>query len=206
MNNGDPLAALEHLRTSEANIDAALAPLRSQRENAEKARTNAQAQISLAETAFERAERYVQGRRGAIDLSVRSTLHDSEQSLKAARAAISSDPAKASALASDARARRTASLRRLCPTQPTPGTPVIPADPPRPDPRSAPRLARPSCGRSSSPTQAPPPTTTGAGGTITTRGVPAPAGVARPAAHPILGGRRGPDASNILLCDVHYIE
>lgn len=105
MNNGDPLAALEHLRTSEADIDAALAPLRSQRENAEKARTNAQAQISLAETAFERAERYVQGRRGAIDLSVRSTLHDSEQSLKAARAAISSDPAKASALASDARAK-----------------------------------------------------------------------------------------------------
>ena len=105
MNNGDPLAALEHLRTSEANIDAALAPLRSQRENAEKARANAQAQISLAETAFERAERYVQGRRGAIDLSVRSTLHDSEQSLKAARAAISNDPAKASALASDARAK-----------------------------------------------------------------------------------------------------
>jgi hypothetical protein len=105
MNNGDPLAALEHLRASEANIDAALAPLRSQRENAEKARANAQAQISLAETAFERAERYVQGRRGAIDLSVRSTLHDSEQSLKAARAAISSDPAKASALASDARAK-----------------------------------------------------------------------------------------------------
>ena len=105
MNNGDPLAALEHLRTSDANIDAALAPLRSQRENAEKARANAQAQISLAETAFERAERYVQGRRGAIDLSVRSTLHDSEQSLKAARAAISSDPAKASALASDARAK-----------------------------------------------------------------------------------------------------
>lgn len=105
MNNGDPLAALEHLRTSEANIDAALAPLRSQRENAEKARANAQAQISLAETAFERAERYVQGRRGAIDLSVRSTLHDSEQSLKAARTAISSDPAKASALASDARAK-----------------------------------------------------------------------------------------------------
>ena len=105
MNNGDPLAALEHLRTSEANIDAALAPLRSQRENAEKARANAQAQISLAETAFERAERYVQGRRGAIDLSVRSTLHDSEQSLKAARAAISNDPTKASALASDARAK-----------------------------------------------------------------------------------------------------
>jgi len=105
MDNGDPLAALEHLRTSEANIDAALAPLRSQRENAEKARANAQAQISLAETAFERAERYVQGRRGAIDLSVRSTLHDSEQSLKAARAAISSDPAKASTLASDARAK-----------------------------------------------------------------------------------------------------
>ena len=105
MNNGDPLAALEHLRTSEANIDAALAPLRSQRENAEKARANAQAQISLAETAFERAERYVQGRRGTIDLSVRSTLHDSEQSLKAARAAISNNPAKASALASDARAK-----------------------------------------------------------------------------------------------------
>lgn len=105
MNNGDPLAALEHLRTSEANIDAALAPLRSQHENTEKARANAQAQISLAETAFERAERYVQGRRGAIDLSVRSTLHDSEQSLKAARAAISNDPAKASALASDARAK-----------------------------------------------------------------------------------------------------
>ncbi len=206
MNNGDPLAALEHLRTSEANIDAALAPLRSQRENAEKARANAQAQISLAETAFERAERYVQGRRGAIDLSVRSTLHDSEQSLRLRAQRSAATPPRHPPWPRMPAPRRTASLRRLCPTQPTPGTPVIPADPPRPDPRSAPRLARPSCGRSSSPTQAPPPTTTGAGGTITTRGVPAPAGVARPAAHPILGGRRGPDASKILLCDVHYIE
>ena len=104
MNTGDPLAALEHLRASEAMLDSALAPLRTQRENNQKARASAQSQISLAETAIERAQRYVQGRRGAMDLSVRSTLHSAEQSLKAARASLDADPAKASTLASDARA------------------------------------------------------------------------------------------------------
>ncbi|MBS4874371.1 MAG: TPM domain-containing protein, partial [Actinomyces sp.] len=50
-NTGDPLAALEHLRMSEATLDAALEPLRTQEEAYEKARTAAEAQISLAESA-----------------------------------------------------------------------------------------------------------------------------------------------------------
>ncbi len=66
-NTGDPLAALEHLRMSEATLDAALEPLRTKEEAYEKARTAAEAQISLADSAVSQAERYVQGRRGAID-------------------------------------------------------------------------------------------------------------------------------------------
>ena len=66
-NTGDPLAALEHLRMSEATLDAALEPLRTKEEAYEKARAAAEAQISLAESAVSQAQRYVQGRRGAID-------------------------------------------------------------------------------------------------------------------------------------------
>jgi len=53
-NTGDPLAALEHLRMSEATLDAALEPLRTKEEAYEKARTAAEAQISLAEAAARR--------------------------------------------------------------------------------------------------------------------------------------------------------
>ena len=56
-NTGDPLAALEHLRMSEATLDAALEPLRTKEEAYEKARTAAEAQISLAETALSTAQR-----------------------------------------------------------------------------------------------------------------------------------------------------
>ena len=103
-NNGDPLAALEHLRAAEATLDAALAPLRSEEETYNRARSSAQAQLSLAESAVAQAERYVQGRRGAIDLQVRSTLNDAEQALRAAREAIENDPTAAITHASNARA------------------------------------------------------------------------------------------------------
>lgn len=103
LNNGDPLAALEHLRSAETTIDAALAPLRSKRDNDQRAQATARSQVSLAESAVLRAQRYIQGRRGAMDLTVRSTLHDSEQSLKAAREALDNDPNEATALASRAR-------------------------------------------------------------------------------------------------------
>lgn len=103
LNNGDPLAALEHLRSAETTIDAALAPLRSKRDNDQRALATARSQVSLAESAVLRAQRYIQGRRGAMDLTVRSTLHDSEQSLKAAREALDNDPNEATALASRAR-------------------------------------------------------------------------------------------------------
>ena len=58
---------------SEATLDAALEPLRTKEEAYEKAYTAAEAQISLAESAVAQAQRYVQGRRGAIDLELRST-------------------------------------------------------------------------------------------------------------------------------------
>lgn len=103
-NNGDPLAALEHLRAAEATLDAALAPLRSEEETYNRARSSAQAQLSLAESAVAQAERYVQGRRGAIDLQVRSTLNDAEQALRTAREAIETDPTAAITHASNARA------------------------------------------------------------------------------------------------------
>ena len=103
-NTGDPLAALEHLRMSEATLDAALEPLRTKEEAYEKARTAAEAQISLAESAVSQAERYVQGRRGAIDLDLRSTLNNAEPALSTARRSLEDDPEAASTHAMNARA------------------------------------------------------------------------------------------------------
>ena len=103
-NTGDPLAALEHLRMSEATLDAALEPLRTKEEAYEKARTAAEAQISLAESAVSQAERYVQGRRGAIDLDLRSTLNNAETALSTARRSLEDDPETASTHAMNARA------------------------------------------------------------------------------------------------------
>ena len=103
-NTGDPLAALEHLRMSEATLDAALEPLRTKEEAYEKARTAAEAQISLADSAVSQAERYVQGRRGAIDLELRSTLNNAETALSTARRSLEDDPEAASTHAMNARA------------------------------------------------------------------------------------------------------
>ena len=103
-NTGDPLAALEHLRMSEATLDAALEPLRTKEEAYEKARTAAEAQISLAESAVSQAQRYVQGRRGAIDLELRSTLNNAESALSTARRSLEDDPEAASTHAMNARA------------------------------------------------------------------------------------------------------
>ena len=103
-NTGDPLAALEHLRMSEATLDAALEPLRTKEEAYEKARTAAEAQISLADSAVSQAERYVQGRRGAIDLELRSTLNNAEAALSTAHRLLEDDPESASSHAMNARA------------------------------------------------------------------------------------------------------
>lgn len=103
-NNGDPLAALEYLRMSEATLDAALEPLRTKEEAYEKAYAAAEAQISLAESAVSQAQRYVQGRRGAIDLELRSTLNNAETALSTARRSLEDDPEAASAHATNARA------------------------------------------------------------------------------------------------------
>ena len=103
-NTGDPLAALEHLRMAEATLDAALEPLRTKEEAYEKARTAAEAQISLAESAVAQAQRYVQGRRGAIDLELRSTLSNAETALSTAQRSLEDDPEAASTHAMNARA------------------------------------------------------------------------------------------------------
>lgn len=103
-NTGDPLAALEHLRMSEATLDAALEPLRTKEEAYEKARAAAEAQISLAESAVAQAQRYVQGRRGAIDLELRSTLNNAESALSTAHRSLEDDPEAASTHAMNARA------------------------------------------------------------------------------------------------------
>ena len=103
-NNGDPLAALEHLRTAEATIDAALAPLRTNQEARDKAFSAAKSQIALAESAVGQAQRYVQGRRGAIDLQVRGTLNNAEQALRAAHDSLDKDPQAAATHAANARA------------------------------------------------------------------------------------------------------
>ena len=103
-NNGDPLAALEHLRMAEATLDAALEPLRTKEEAYQKAHAAAEAQISLADSAVAQAQRYVQGRRGAIDLNVRSTLNDAETALSSAREVLDEDPDAAMSHATNARA------------------------------------------------------------------------------------------------------
>ena len=89
---------------SEATLDAALEPLRTKEEAYEKARKAAEAQISLADSAVSQAERYVQGRRGAIDLELRSTLNNAETALSTARRSLDDDPEAASTHAMNARA------------------------------------------------------------------------------------------------------
>ena len=103
-NNGDPLAALEHLRAAEATLDAALAPLRTNQEARDKAFAAAKSQIALAESAVGQAQRYVQGRRGAIDLQVRGTLNNAEQALRAAHDTLDKNPEEAATHAANARA------------------------------------------------------------------------------------------------------
>lgn len=119
-NNGDPLAALEHLRTAEATIDAALAPLRTNQEARDKAYSAAKSQIALAESAVGQAQRYVQGRRGAIDLQVRGTLNNAEQALRAAHDSLDKDPQAAATHAANARAF--ADRVMATPIQPTTGS------------------------------------------------------------------------------------
>ena len=119
-NNGDPLAALEHLRTAEATLDAALAPLRTSQEAHDKAFSAATSQIALAESAVGQAQRYVQGRRGAIDLQVRSTLNNAEQALQAAHDSLDSNPQAAVTHATNA--RTLADRVMSTPIQPTTAT------------------------------------------------------------------------------------
>ena len=119
-NNGDPLAALEHLRTAEATIDAALAPLRTNQEARDKAFSAAKSQIALAESAVGQAQRYVQGRRGAIDLQVRGTLNNAEQALQAAHDSLDSNPQAAVTHATNA--RTLADRVMSTPIQPTTAT------------------------------------------------------------------------------------
>lgn len=99
---GDPLIALEELRTAEATLDAALEPLRSEEEAEKRRRTSASERIAEAEALLEQADRYVQGRRGAIDLGTRSQLSQAHSALSQARAA--TEPAEAVSLASTAAA------------------------------------------------------------------------------------------------------
>ena len=119
-NNGDPLAALEHLRSAEATLDAALAPLRTSQEAHDKAFSAATSQIALAESAVGQAQRYVQGRRGAIDLQVRGTLNNAEQALQAAHDSLDSNPQAAVTHATNA--RTLADRVMSTPIQPTTAT------------------------------------------------------------------------------------
>ena len=84
---GDPLGALEALRTAEATLDAALEPLRSAEEALERKNGAASDRIAEAEALVEQADRHVQGRRGAVDLDTRSQLSQAHSALSKARAA-----------------------------------------------------------------------------------------------------------------------
>ena len=103
---GDPLIALEELRTAEATLDAALEPLRSEEDAEKRRRTSASQRIAEAETLLEQADRYVQGRRGAIDLDTRSQLAQAHSALSEARAATESAEAASHAATAATLARQ----------------------------------------------------------------------------------------------------
>lgn len=103
---GDPLIALEELRTAEATLDAALEPLRSEEDAEKRRRTSASQRIAEAETLLEQADRYVQGRRGAIDLDTRSQLSQAHSALSEARAATESAEAASHAATAATLARQ----------------------------------------------------------------------------------------------------
>ena len=97
---GDPLGALEALRTAEATLDAALEPLRSAEEALERKNGAASDRIAEAEALVEQADRHVQGRRGAVDLDTRSQLSQAHSALSKARAA--AEPTEAASHAATA--------------------------------------------------------------------------------------------------------
>ena len=99
---GDPLGALEALRTAEATLDAALEPLRSAEEALERKNGAASDRIAEAEALVEQADRHVQGRRGAVDLDTRSQLSQAHSALSKARAA--AEPTEAASHAASAAA------------------------------------------------------------------------------------------------------
>ena len=99
---GDPLGALEALRTAEATLDAALEPLRSAEEALERKNGAASDRIAEAEALVEQADRHVQGRRGAVDLDTRSQLSQAHSALSKARAA--AEPTEAASHAATAAA------------------------------------------------------------------------------------------------------
>ena len=92
----DVRALAEEYQAQQAHWEAKVAE--------KKARKAAEAQISLADSAVSQAERYVQGRRGAIDLELRSTLNNAETALSTARRSLEDDPEAASTHAMNARA------------------------------------------------------------------------------------------------------
>lgn len=89
---GDPLAALQHLRSAEDALDQALAPLRSADE--QKARLSAQAaeRLAAAEAMVQQAEIQTQGNRYSVGLNARTEVANASAQLNVARQALQIDP------------------------------------------------------------------------------------------------------------------
>ena len=121
---GDPLGALEALRTAEATLDAALEPLRSAEEALERKNGAATDRIAEAEALVEQADRHIQGRRGAVDLDTRSQLSQAHSALSKARAA--TEPTEAASHAATAAAL----ARQVLAAPVTPSAPTFSAGTP----------------------------------------------------------------------------
>ncbi len=90
---GDPVAALQQLRSAEDALDAALASLRSEHDQRQRNTALAAERITAAQAMVSQAESTLAANRSSGDLQARSAVSNAQAQLAQARALQQSDPA-----------------------------------------------------------------------------------------------------------------
>lgn len=91
--SGDPLSALQQLRSAEDALDAALAPLRSDHDQRQRNTALAAERITAAQAMVSQAESMLAANRSSGDLQARSAVSNAQAQLTQARTLQQSDPA-----------------------------------------------------------------------------------------------------------------
>ncbi len=100
--DGDPLQALAHLRSAEEALDTSLAPLRSEREQAQRNEALALERLAAAEALVNQAQLQAQAGGAAVPLSARGALTNATKQLQLAQRNLKTNPTASIAASSSA--------------------------------------------------------------------------------------------------------